>query len=98
MSVFESDWNNQINFEDIEKHHYQDYVKSLKLYEEKIMILFENGFNDQRFTYNGVIDPNNDGQLLLLMDKNKQLRHDIDVKLEEIKRQQTKYESYKKGQ
>lgn len=97
MSVIEENWNFWVNFQDIEKTHYQEFQQKINLMSEKLTLILEDGFKVQRFVYNGSIDHNNDDELRMLLERNKHLRHDIDAKLEDLKGQQMKYESYKKG-
>ncbi|KAL0893052.1 hypothetical protein ABMA27_014701 [Loxostege sticticalis] len=96
MSVID-EWSFNLNFNDVEKERYSNFVQIINTKRENILLLLDDGFKVQKMC-NGTIDPNNDDELRILIEKNKQLRYDIDVKIEELNCQQSKYESYKKDQ
>ncbi|XP_004927035.1 uncharacterized protein LOC101745476 [Bombyx mori] len=98
MSTFEDDWNFQINIEDIEKKNFEEFEKSLRYINDHVFKLLEETFKTQRLDYNCGTGRSHDEELKLLIDKNKQLRQEVDNKTNEILILQTKYENYKKDQ
>ncbi|KAI5651863.1 chromosome segregation protein spc25 domain-containing protein [Phthorimaea operculella] len=60
-------------------------------------VLNLNGFKKQMYDNND-ISPSHDEELKTLIEKNKQLRNEIDKKLEELNKQKSEYETYKQDQ
>ncbi|KAM3964377.1 uncharacterized protein ACR2FA_001352 [Aphomia sociella] len=98
MSVIDDIWDYQLDLHTIEEENYSEFDVKISNISEHIIKLLEDGFKRQSFNYNGIVAQNNDDELRNLVDKNKQLRLDIDVKLEEISQHQSRYEHFKQEQ
>ncbi|CAG9786169.1 unnamed protein product [Diatraea saccharalis] len=98
MSVTESNWNFCIFAKDIEKELYQNFEKTINNSRETVAKLLEAGFKTNRLVHDGITIFNNDNEMEVLVEKNKQLRHDINIKIGEVESQQYKYETFKKDQ
>ncbi|XP_013199822.1 uncharacterized protein LOC106142568 [Amyelois transitella] len=96
MSVFQDDWDFRFDVQNIEKgSHLQSKVFDLH---ELILKLIEEGLKTQDINYNGSLSQGHDQELKILMEKNKNLRQEIESKLDGITRQQSQYEKYKQDQ
>ncbi|XP_063824966.1 uncharacterized protein LOC135074563 [Ostrinia nubilalis] len=97
MSVIE-EWSFQNNIRDIDVDLFDNFAQVINIKRDNILILLDDGFKVQKCIFNGTINVNNDDELQILNEQNKQLRCDIESKIEELGRQQNKYESYKRDQ
>ncbi|XP_026752721.2 uncharacterized protein LOC113512947 [Galleria mellonella] len=99
MSVIEDVWNFQFDLHDIEKENFSEFNLKVNNMNEHIIKLLDDGFKSPTYNYNvNMAQHHDDDELKNLIDKNKQLRQDIEVKLEEIARRQTRYEQCKQDQ
>lgn len=96
MSIIEENWDIKLNLTTIEENNYVEFEARVKCLHEHILNLIDNGFKVHKYNYNGNVAQNDD-ELITLMERNKQLRHDIDSKLEDLSQQKIQYENYKKG-
>ncbi|XP_053607624.1 uncharacterized protein LOC128673654 [Plodia interpunctella] len=97
MSVFHDDWNFRFDAQDIDKA--SNFKSKLLDLHEQILNLLDDEFKLSNIVYNGgSLAQSHDQELKMLMEKNKQLRQEIDCKLEGITRQQSQYEKYKQDQ
>ncbi|CAD0199352.1 unnamed protein product [Chrysodeixis includens] len=98
MSIIEKHWDIQFNLDVIEENSYREFEDKMKSLHEQIISHIENGFRVQKGIYNGNIAQNHDDELKNLIEQNKQLRYNIDTKVEELSKQKIQYENYKKDQ
>ncbi|KAJ8728144.1 hypothetical protein PYW08_016529 [Mythimna loreyi] len=99
MSIIEEIWDIQINLNLIEENSYIEFEAKVVSLHEHVLNIISNDFRAKKYNnYNNNIAQNHDDELKNLIERNKQLRHDIDIKLEELSQQKTQYENYKKDQ
>ncbi|XP_059047157.1 uncharacterized protein LOC131842597 [Achroia grisella] len=99
MSVIEDNWDFQFDLHSVENESFHEFQVKVDNVNERVVKLLEDGFKPQNINYNFINTQNHDGdELKNLIDKNKQLRQDIDVKLEDIAQRQSRYEHCKQDQ
>ncbi|KAJ8730106.1 hypothetical protein PYW07_017144 [Mythimna separata] len=99
MSIIEEIWDVQINLNLIEENSYTEFEAKVISLHEHVLNVISNDFRAKKYNnYNNNIARNHDDELKTLIERNKQLRHDIDTKLEELAQQKIQYENYKKDQ
>ncbi|KAL4712290.1 hypothetical protein ACJJTC_004052 [Scirpophaga incertulas] len=99
MSGIDDKWNIYINIVDVENEYFKVFESKINNINDSVLRLLEDRFvKNVGHTNNGNIEINSDIKLQLLIVQNKELRHEIDKKLEEVSRHQTKYENLKKDQ
>ncbi|KAJ0177215.1 hypothetical protein K1T71_007224 [Dendrolimus kikuchii] len=98
MSVLEENWDLNLDLNSVEKRNIEQFELSLSYVNEKVSKILENGFRSQNQFLNGNAHLCYDDELKALMEKNKLLRYEVDYKLDELSKQQTRYESCKKDQ
>lgn len=97
MSITEEIWEVQINLNLIEENSYIEFEAKVVSLHEHVLNVIENGFRAKKYNCNNNVAQNHDDELKNLIERNKQLRHDIDSRLEELSQQKVQYENYKKG-
>ncbi|PZC86407.1 uncharacterized protein LOC110376318 [Helicoverpa armigera] len=99
MSIIEQNWCTELNLNNIEEKCYQEFEAKVESLNEHLINIIENGFKDKKkYNSNNNVLQNNDEELKALIEQNKQLRHSIDIKLNELSQQKNQYENYKKDQ
>uniref|UniRef100_A0A2A4JS26 Kinetochore protein SPC25 n=1 Tax=Heliothis virescens TaxID=7102 RepID=A0A2A4JS26_HELVI len=98
MSIIEQNRYTKLNLNNIEENCYLEFEAKVESLNEHIINIIENGFKDKKFNSNDNVLQNNDEELKVLVEQNKQLRYSIDTKLNEISQQKNQYENYKKDQ
>lgn len=96
MSLIEEIWDIQINLNLIEENNYIDFQAKVVSLHEHVLNIIENGFRVNKSNFNNSVPQNHD-ELKTIIERNKQLRHDIDKKVEELSQQKLHYEKYKNG-
>lgn len=98
MSYEEDDWNYYINLDSIEESFFDNFDKCLRVLHEDIYDLLKDGqIKTHKYNYNSNNNENYDEELKRLIERNKEARQNIDLKLEDISKQQIQYENFKKG-
>lgn len=97
MSIIEEIWDIQINLDQIEENSYNEFEAKVVSSHEHVINVIENGFRVNKYNCSNNVALNHDDELKILIERNKQLRLDIDTKLEEFSQQKVQYENYKKG-
>lgn len=96
MSVLEGNWPLNLDLKNVEKKNFEQFELNLGCINEKVSKILYN-FTRQSPFLNGNINLCYDDELKTLAEKNKNLRHEVDLKLEELSEQQIRYESCKRG-
>lgn len=97
MSVIEDNWNIHYSLKSIEENSYMEFESKVESLHEKFLGVLENGFKHKKLNWNSNVTYNHDDELKTLIERNKQMRQEIDKKLEEFSQQKVQYENYKKG-
>ncbi|XP_039753832.1 uncharacterized protein LOC120629119 [Pararge aegeria] len=97
MGVIDENWNYEFDIEATEKS--SNIAFELKINDlcESVLKAFDYGF------VNIVVDKdclarNKDEEFKLLIEKNKELKHEIEIKLKDLSQQQSQYENFKRDQ
>ncbi|XP_035433065.1 uncharacterized protein LOC118264607 [Spodoptera frugiperda] len=98
MSVIEDNWNIHYSLKSIEENSYMEFESKVESLHEKFLGVLENGFKHKKLNWNSNVTYNHDDELKTLIERNKQMRQEIDKKLEEFSQQKVQYENYKKDQ
>ena len=97
MSIIEEIWDVQVNLNLLEENSYIEFESKVVSLHEHVVNVIENGFRVNKYNCSNNVALNHDDELKTLIERNKQLRQDIDMKLEELSQQKIQYENYKKG-
>lgn len=98
MSVIEENWDTQMKASTFEISSFKEFEVKVKFLRQHILNLLEDGFTTvSKLNFNGSKVLSNDDELKTLTELNKQLRLDIDNKVEAFSKQKIQYENYKKG-
>ncbi|KAF9424059.1 hypothetical protein HW555_000768 [Spodoptera exigua] len=98
MSIIEENWNIQYNLKRIEETSYLEFESKVESIHDNFLGVLENGFKLKKLNWSSNLTHNHDDELKSLIERNKQMRQDIDKKLEEFSQQKIQYENYKKDQ
>ncbi|XP_075973519.1 uncharacterized protein LOC142974845 [Anticarsia gemmatalis] len=98
MTVIEDNWDIQLDLGSKEQNSFKEFESRVKCLHQHVHDLLEDGFKVPKFRFSGNIASSNDDELKALTERNKQLRLDIETKIEELSKQKVQYENFKKDQ
>ncbi|CAH2106411.1 unnamed protein product [Euphydryas editha] len=98
MSVIEANWSYEINVIEIETSLYSYFELSLNNICENVLKALEDGFLIENINYQANLAQTYDEELKLLFETNKELRQEIELKLNQLTGKQTQYENFKQDQ
>lgn len=96
MCTVEGNWNYEFDILNIEKSNFTNFEIIMKNFQECALKTFENTFTADNHTSKDITQKSDD-DLRDLIEKNKTLKHEIDIKLKELQQQQKQYETFKQG-
>ncbi|XP_068631727.1 uncharacterized protein [Battus philenor] len=98
MSLIEENWNYEVDILHIENSYFVNFKSVITNYFESALKTLENSvWADNYRNLNGQ-KPSNDDDLTNLMEKNKTLRQEIDLKVKNVQKQQNRYSTIKQDQ
>ncbi|XP_013143108.1 PREDICTED: uncharacterized protein LOC106106989 [Papilio polytes] len=97
MCTVEGNWNYEFDILNIEKSNFTNFEIIMKNFQECALKTFENTFTADNHTSKDITQKSDD-DLRDLIEKNKTLKQEIDIKLKELQQQQKQYETFKQDQ
>ncbi|XP_063380680.1 uncharacterized protein LOC134667271 [Cydia fagiglandana] len=97
MSVIDETWDFKIDTKQLDKKLFCEFQSDVRNLSKQIENQLD-GFQTQNLNYSGSSSKNSDDELRMIIEKNKQLVHDIKSKVEEYEQQQVKYSKFKSEQ